>query len=309
MKLLCRFFGSDNLPFRQKKAIKFKIWTLFACLKEIYQFLGRWFGKLLSVLANTFCNPSVSQKKTPVRSFRSGCLTFKQKTQSNLKFGPYWHAPKKLTNFGVADLESSIQFWPKHSTTLQCDKMKLLWRVFGSANLPFRQKKAIKFEVWTLFACSKEIDQFLGGWFGKLLSGLAQTFQDPLVSQNETPVKVFWLSIFTFQTKESNKIWNLDPLRLLERNLPILGGLIWKAAFSFGQHIPQPFSVTKKNSCGKLSFRLLPFQTKNSIKFEIWTLVASSKEIDQFWDGWFGKQHSVLAQCLHGPLVSQNELL
>ena len=187
--------------------------------------------------------------------------------------------------------------------------MKLLCRVFRSANFSFRQKKAIKFEIWTLFTCLKEIYQFLGGWFGKLLSGLAQTFQDPLVSQNETPVKVFWLSIFTFQTKESNKIWNLDPLRLLERNLPILGGLIWKAAFSFGQHIPQPFSVTKKNSCGKLYFRLLPFQTKNPIKFEIWTLLACSKEIDQFWGGWFGKLLSGFAQTFHDPSVSKNETL
>ena len=148
------------------------------------------------------------------------------------------------------------------------------------------------------------------GWFGKQHSVLANTFCNPSVSQNETPVQVFWLRQFTFDTKESNKIWNLDPLRLLERNLPILGGadlescfqfwpthsatlrchkkkllweallqaaslsnkkpnkiwnldptgmllrnwpilgwLIWKAAFNFGPNIPQPFSVTKWNSC------------------------------------------------------------
>ena len=148
--------------------------------------------------------------------------------------------------------------------------MKLLCRVFRSANFSFRQKKAIKFEIWTLFTCLKEIYQFLGGWFGKLLSGLAQTFQDPLVPQNETPVKVFWLSIFTFQTKESNKIWNLDPLRLLERNLPILGGLIWKAAFSFGQHIPQPFSVTKKKLLWEALLQAASLSNKKPNK--IWNL-------------------------------------
>ena len=151
----------------------------------------------------------------------------------------------KLTNFWWAALESSLQVSPKHSTTLQCHKMKLLWSFFATANLPFRQKKAIKFEISNPFACSKEIYQFFGVLFGKLLSGLAQKFHDPSVSQHDTPMKVFWLSQFTFQGKESNKIWNLDPIRLLKRNLPIFGGLIWKPAFSFGKHIPQPFSVTK----------------------------------------------------------------
>ena len=151
----------------------------------------------------------------------------------------------KLTNFWWTALESSLQVSPKHSTTLQCHKMKLLWSFFATANLPFRQKKAIKFEIWNPFACSKEIYQFFGVLFVKLLSGLAQKFHDPSVSQHDTPIKVFWLSQFTFQGKESNKIWNLDTIRLLKRNLPIFGGLIWKPAFSFGQHIPQPFSVTK----------------------------------------------------------------
>ena len=163
----------------------------------------------------------------------------------------------------MADLESSIQFWPKHSLTLQCDKMKLLCRVFGSANLPFRQKKAIKFEIWTLFTCLKEIYQFLGGWFGKLLSGLAQTFQDPLVSQNETPVKVFWLSIFTFQTKESNKIWNLDPLRLLERNLPILGGSWFGKLLSVLTNTFRNPSVSqKKTLVGSFTSGCFPFKQK-----------------------------------------------
>ena len=201
MKLLSRFFGSAYLPSRQKKAIKFEIWTLFACSKEIYQFWGGWFGKLLSVLANTFRNPSVSQKKTPVGSFTSGCFPFKQKTQSNLKFGPYWHAPKKLTNFGVADLESCFQVSLKHSTTLQCQKMKLFSRFFGSANLPFREKKAIKFEIWTLFTCSKEIYHILGGWFGKLLSVLANTFHNPSVSQNKFAVRTFPSGNLTFRQK------------------------------------------------------------------------------------------------------------
>ena len=71
------------------------------------------------------------------------------------------------------------------------------------------------------------------GWFRKLLSGLAQTFHDLSVSKNETPVKEFWLSPFAFHRKESNKIWDLHPIRLLERNLPILGGAHLESCFQF----------------------------------------------------------------------------
>ena len=160
----------------------------------------------------------------------------------------------------MADLESSIQFWPKHSTTLQCDKMKLLCRVFRSANFSFRQKKAIKFEIWTLFTCLKEIYQFLGGWFGKLLSGLAQTFQDPLVSQNETPVKVFWLSIFTFQTKESNKIWTL--FACLKEIYQFWGGWFGKLLSVLANTFRNPSVSQKKTPVGSFTSGCFPFKQK-----------------------------------------------
>ena len=172
MKLLSRFFGSAYLPSRQKKAIKFEIWTLFACSKEIYQFWGGLIWK------------------------------------AAFSFGQHIPQPFSVTK--------------KNS----CGK--LYFRL-----LPFQTKNPIKFEIWTLLACSKEIDQFWGGWFGKLLSGFAQTFHDPSVSKNETLLKVFWLSQFTFQRKESNKIWDLDPIHLLERNLPILGGADLESCFQF----------------------------------------------------------------------------
>ena len=84
-----------------------------------------------------------------------------------MKFVAFSVARNKLTNFWWADLESCFQVWLKHSTTLQCQKMKLFSRFFGSANLPFRQKKAIKFEIWTLFTFFKEIYQFFYDLFGK----------------------------------------------------------------------------------------------------------------------------------------------
>ena len=139
-----------------------------------------------------------------------------------MKFVAFSAVANKLTNFWLADLESCFQVWPKHSTTLQCHQMKLRWRNFGSGNLPFTEKKAIKFDIWTIFACSKEIYQFLVSWSGNLLSGLVQTFHNPSVSQNETPVR----------------------------------------SFASGN---------------------LPFIQKKPIKFEIWTLLACSKEIDLFF--------------------------
>ena len=39
-KLLQRFFGSSNLPFRQKKPIQYKIWSLFCSPKQIDQYWG-----------------------------------------------------------------------------------------------------------------------------------------------------------------------------------------------------------------------------------------------------------------------------
>ena len=170
----------------------------------------------------------------------------------------------KLTNFWWAALESSLQVSPKHSTTLQCHKMKLLWSFFATANLPFRLKKAIKFEIWNPFACSREIYQFFGVLFGNLLSGLAQEFHDPSVSQHDTPMKVLWLSQSNLQTKESNKISNFDPICLLKRNCPIFRWLIWKAAFSFGIMFAWPFSVKKWNPSDRFLVQSTYLQRKEN---------------------------------------------
>ena len=61
------------------------------------------------------------------------------------------------------DLKSRILFSSILSMALQCHKIKLLSRFFGLSNLPFRLNKEIKSQIWTLFARSKEIDQFFFG--------------------------------------------------------------------------------------------------------------------------------------------------
>ena len=119
-----------------------------------------------------------------------------------------------------------------HDTSVSQNKTPV--KIFASSNLPFWQNKPIKFGIWTLLARSKEIGQFWGGWFGKQHSVLAQTSQSPSVS-------------LTFQTKESNKISNLDPIRLLETNGPIFLGLIWKAGLSFCPNFAEFFSVIRRH--------------------------------------------------------------
>ena len=81
-----------------------------------------------------------------------------------------------------------------------------LLKSYASSNLPFTKNKPIKLQIWILFISPKHMDQFLGVWFGKKHSVFAQCLQGPSVSQNETPVKEFWLGHFTFETKETNKI-------------------------------------------------------------------------------------------------------
>ena len=145
----------------------------------------------------------------------------------------------KLTNFWWTALESSLQVLPKHSTTLQCHKMKLLWRFFGPGNLPFREKEAIKFEIWTLFACSKEIYQFWGwgGGGGADLESCCQVWPRHSPTLQCHKIKLVWEALLQanyLSDKQPNKIWNLDPIRLLERNWPIFLGLSWKTGLIFG---------------------------------------------------------------------------
>ena len=51
----------------------------------------------------------------------------------------------------------------------------------------------------------------------------------------------------------------------------------------------------------------LLFRQKKETKSDIWILFALLEQIDKFLGCLFGKQHSVLAQRLHGSSVSQNK--
>ena len=146
--------------------------------------------------------------------------------------------------------------------TLQCHKKKLLWRFFGSGNLLFRGNKAIKSEIWTLFAHRKQIDQFLLGLFGKQDLILAQTWHGPSLLRKITPGKILWFRQLTFETKEINKIWNVGSFWKLKRNWPILGVLIWKAGLSFGPNFAWPFSVKRRHHCVSFLLKQFVFYTK-----------------------------------------------
>ena len=55
-----KVFGSGSLLFRQKKAIKYKIWTLFRLVETNDKFFLSIFGKQDSVLLQALHGPSVS---------------------------------------------------------------------------------------------------------------------------------------------------------------------------------------------------------------------------------------------------------
>ena len=103
------------------------------------------------------------------------------------------------------DFATLFSFYPNFACPSVSQNNTLL-KSYASSNLPFTKNKPIKLQIWILFISPKHMDQFLGVWFGKKHSVLAQCLQGPSVSQNETPVKEFWLGHFTFQTKETNKI-------------------------------------------------------------------------------------------------------
>ena len=116
-------------------------------------------------------------------------------------------------------------------------------KIFSSNNLLFWQKKAIKHEIWTLLSCWKEIDQFLGNWFGNQDSVLAQGLHGSSVSQNKTPVKV-WIS---------------NPLAHWKEIHEFLGGRNGKPQFSLCPNFAWPFRVRKWKFCKSSSFNQFTF--------------------------------------------------
>ena len=114
-----------------------------------------------------------------------------KRNQYNIKFEAFSAARNKLTNIGGAwfGKQHSVLAPTFHSPSVSLNKTA--GKVFGSSNLPFRKKKPLKFEICTLFGSLKQIHHFLGGWFGKEHSLLAETLSSPSVSLNKTLGKVF----------------------------------------------------------------------------------------------------------------------
>ena len=125
-------------------------------------------------------------------------------------------------------------------------------------------------------------DNFFWSIFGKQDSVLAESLHGPSVSQNKTPVKIFWFRTFTFQTKESNKIWNLDPFRPLEKNWAIFFGRYRMHDSIVAQTFPGHSMPQNKTPVKVSGSRNLPFTQKKAIKYQIWTLFGHLKQIDQF---------------------------
>ena len=147
-----------------------------------------------------------------------------------MKFGHFSSARKELINFffffvgrgggwrggGLwwTDLKSRILFSSILSMALQCHKIKLLSRFFGLSNLPFRLNKEIKSQIWTLFARSKEIDQFFFGG-GAYMESSIQCYPKVCMVLQCHKIKLLWWFFgstnFLFVQKKVIKceIWTL----------------------------------------------------------------------------------------------------
>ena len=116
-----------------------------------------------------------------------------------MKFGPFFPAGKKLTNFWGADSGSRIQFWLNVCMALQCHKIKLLRR----------------FEYSTLWPTGKKFTNFCGEEMGNHDLVCAQTLHGPSVSENESFVKVFRSTNLPFRKIKPRKFkfLNVAPAR------------------------------------------------------------------------------------------------
>ena len=162
-----------------------------------------------------------------------------------MKVGQLLPTGNKLSKLFWIDLERRIQFWPKLSMALQCHKIKLTWRFFGSNYLPFWEIKAINSETWTLFAHWKQIDKF----FCVYLESRVQFWLKVCMALQCHKIKLLWRFFgsgsLLFRQKKTIKYEILTLFGLLETNWPISFLLIWNAGFSFGWKFAWPFSATK----------------------------------------------------------------
>ena len=93
-------------------------------------------------------------------------------------------------------------------------------------------------------------------------------------------LSIFWLRQFTLQTKESNKIWNLDPFCPLETNLAIFLGLFGKQDLILAQTWHGSSLLQKTTPRKILWFSQLTFETKEINK--IWN-VGSFWKLKRNW--------------------------
>ena len=133
--------------------------------------------------------------------------------------------PNSPWPFSVTKWNSCGSFWLKQFT-FQTKERKKIWNFD-----PFCPLQANWLIFWDLI------------W--KAGFSLDSNFPWPFIVTKWNSCGSCWLKQFTFQTKDSNKIWNLDPFCPLQTNWLIFVGLIWKAGFSFSQNFLWPFSMTK----------------------------------------------------------------
>ena len=192
MKLLSNFFIQTIYLSDKTNQEKLKFGPFLSAWNELIKLFGGWFRKQDSVFTYTCMALQCHKIKLLWRSFCSGNLLFGQNKEIQSDIWALFIRSEETEKFLGCLFEKQHLVLVQIVHGASVSRNKILAKIFGTSNLPFWQRKAMKYEIWTLFACWKEIEQFLLCWFGKQNSVLAQSLHASSVSQNKTPVKVVW---------------------------------------------------------------------------------------------------------------------
>ena len=156
-------------------------------------------------MGQTFHNPSVSLNKTPMKGFGSSNVPLRQKKPIKFEICGLFGSSKQIEWFFGSWFgnQHSVLAQTVHSSSVSPSKTPV--RVFRSRSVPFRQKKPIKCEIYSIFSSSKEIDQLWGVWFGNQHSVWSQLLHSPSELPAKTPMKVFRSINILFRKKKPLK--------------------------------------------------------------------------------------------------------
>ena len=129
---------------------------------------------------------------------------------------------------------------------------KTLPKLFGSSNLPFRQKKAIQYKIWSLSGSSKQIDIFCGGWFGKQHSGFSPNLPKPFSATKQNSCKDFLVQAIYLSDKRNQCNIKFEAFSAARNKLTNIGGAWFGKQHSFLAETFQSNSVSQNKPPTKI---------------------------------------------------------